>query len=65
MSDPDSECTETMIWLNFARECNYITSEEFSFTHTKYNEIGKMLGGMISNPEKFLPKKKDFEVVKQ
>lgn len=56
MTDADSECSETMVWLNFSRDCNYITVEECDNLYKQYEEVGKMLGNMIKNPEKFLPR---------
>jgi four helix bundle protein len=56
MSDADSECSETMVWLDFAKDCNYITDEKYSDLYSQYKEVGKMLGFMIKNPRKFQPK---------
>ena len=56
MTDADAECTETMIWLNFARDCKYIANDICAEKIKRYEEVGKMLGGMANNPEKFLPK---------
>ena len=58
MTDADSECTETQIWLDISRDCKYITDETRSKLVADYEEIGRMLGGMADNPEKFLPKQK-------
>lgn len=56
MSDADAECTETQIWLDFARDFSYIESEIRDRIFIKYEEVGKMLGSMIENPERFLPR---------
>ena len=56
MTDADSECSETMVWLDFSRDCNYITKEECDILYDQYKEVGKMLGNMIKNPGKFLPR---------
>jgi len=56
MTDANSECSETMVWLNFSRDCNYITVEECDNLYKRYEEVGKMLGNMIKNPRKFLPR---------
>ncbi len=53
LSDADAEATETMIWLDFAGDCNYLQDQDHTSLRSKYDEIGKMLGAMISNPEKF------------
>jgi len=56
MTDADSECSETMVWLNFSRDCNYITVEECDNLYKRFEEVDKMLGNMIKNPRKFLPR---------
>ncbi len=56
MSDADGEATETQVWLAFSRDCKYLTAERCENLLTRYEEVGRMLGGMIRNPERFLPK---------
>lgn len=56
-SDADGECTETIIWLDFAHDCEYISKEDFNQLTVRYQEVGRMLGSMTDHPEKFLPKK--------
>lgn len=56
MTDADGEASETTVHLDFSKDCGYITSEEHSDLLKCYEEVGKMLGSMIENPEKFKPK---------
>jgi four helix bundle protein len=56
LSDSDGECAETMIFLDFARDCKYINDTKHNELTEDYLQIGKMLGSMMSNPEKFSPK---------
>jgi len=56
MSDSDAEATETQVWLQFARDCGYLSAEECQRLTNEYKEVGKMLGNMILHPEKFLPR---------
>lgn len=56
MTDADGECSETMIWLDFAKDCNFISSEKHKELQEQYLEVGRMLGGMADNPDKFFPK---------
>ena len=56
LSDSDGECAETMIHLDFAKDCNYITEEKHKELIDEYLQIGKMLGSMMASPEKFKPK---------
>lgn len=56
MTDADGECTETQIWLNFSRDCEYISKRVHDQLFIGYEEVGRMLGGTADNPNKFLPK---------
>jgi four helix bundle protein len=53
LTDADSECSETIVWLNFAKDCGYITGEVLISTEEVYDEIGKLIGYMLNCPEKF------------
>ncbi|HZJ22071.1 MAG TPA: four helix bundle protein [Anaerolineales bacterium] len=53
LADADGEATETQVWLNFARDCNYLLPIHHAELIKGYEEIGKMLGTMMSMPEKF------------
>ena len=53
MADADGEATETQVWLDFARDCGYLSRERQRELTSGYEEIGKMLGGMIAHPERF------------
>jgi len=53
LSDSDSENTETQVWLDFALHCGYISEIERDLLHNKSEEVGRLLGTMIRNPEKF------------
>ncbi len=54
LTDADSEYTETQIWLDFSKDCAYITLEEYKTLTMKNAEVGKLLWYMINNHEKFL-----------
>ncbi|MBX3290880.1 MAG: four helix bundle protein [Acidobacteria bacterium] len=56
MSDADGECTETQTWLDFACDCGYISREIHSSLSDRYDSVGSMLGKMIKEPEKFMPR---------
>jgi len=56
MTDADGECSETIVWLDFAKDCNYLADGIYQDLNIKYEEIGKMLGSMAKNPDKFLTK---------
>ncbi|MBK9983522.1 MAG: four helix bundle protein [Saprospiraceae bacterium] len=58
ITDSDGEASETMVWLDFSKDCKYLSEEKHKELYEQYEEVGRMLGGMIDNPEKFLPKNK-------
>jgi len=53
VSDADAECSETIIWLRMAKDFEYIDMDLFNELTKDYEEVGRMLGGMIKHPEKF------------
>jgi four helix bundle protein len=53
LSDSDGECTETMIHLDSARDCGYITLRTYENLYDECTQIGKMLGSMMRSPGKF------------
>ena len=53
LADADAEATETQVWLDFARDCGYLDRQKNDELVEGYEEIGKMLGGMMASPEKF------------
>ncbi|SRR6056297_3123722 len=57
LSDSDAESSETLVWLDFALSCKYISTEAHKELVQKNSEIGKMLGTMIKYPDKFIIKK--------
>jgi four helix bundle protein len=53
MADADGEATETQVWLQFAESCGYLSKQRQNELLTGYEEVGRMLGGMIAHPERF------------
>ena len=53
MADADGEATETQVWIDFSHACGYMTKARQLELRSGYEEVGRMLGGMISHPEKF------------
>jgi len=53
LSDADMENTETQVWLDFALSCTYISKDVYDTLLEESLEVGKLLGYMIQNPEKF------------
>jgi four helix bundle protein len=55
MADCDAEATETQVWLDFARDCGNLSPECYGQLTAAYQELGRMLNGMIAKPESFTP----------
>ena len=53
LTDADSEQAETQHWMDTALACDYLDPGEHEVLMLKCLEVGRMLGGMISAPEKF------------
>jgi len=47
------ENSETLVWLDFALHCNYISKDIYSDCLALNEEITKLLKFMYNNPEKF------------
>lgn len=56
LSDCDGENSETDTWLDYARDCGYLTIEKHAELVNAVVEVGKMLGSILNNPEPFLLK---------
>jgi four helix bundle protein len=54
LTDCDGENSETDTSLDFAKDSGYITVQQHMDCVSVCTEVGKMLGSMIQNPEKFL-----------
>jgi len=53
LSDADMENTETQVWSDFALAGKYIDEVTYQDWNARSEEVGKMLGAMLENPEKF------------
>ena len=56
LTDADGEQNETQHWIDTAADCGYWDEEQRSALMKKCEEIGRLLGGMISKSEKFCSK---------
>ena len=54
LADADAEATEVLVWLDFANAFGYLSQQKHKDLASGYEELGKMLGGMLSAPDKFL-----------
>ena len=55
LSDADGEAAETQVWTDFAQACGYISAALQQKWIAGYEEIGRMLGGMIAHSDRFGP----------
>jgi len=55
LADSDAEATETQVWLDFALNCGYMSHDNRDRLTAGYEEVGKMLSGMMAHPERFAP----------
>ncbi len=53
MTDCDGENAETQVWLDHAVACAYVTQKDIAPIISLSEEVGRMLGDMIENPEKY------------
>lgn len=51
--DCTGEAGETEVWIDFSFDLDYIKLNQKSYLIEKYEEVIRMLSGMISQPEKF------------
>lgn len=56
LTDADGEAAETQVWLDTARDCGYLQYHYYGELMEGYKEVGRMLGGMIVSPDKFILK---------
>jgi four helix bundle protein len=53
LSDALGEEHETEVWLDFSRDCKYITTETHAQFIKEYDEVRRMPISMMNTPEKF------------
>lgn len=53
LTDSDAENSETIVWLDFSLECNYIVKEKHDSMIQQAHEVGKLINYMILHPDKY------------
>lgn len=53
LTDSLGEEYETEVWLDFSKDCQYLSTEKHLDLLNEYDEVRKMLISMINTPEKF------------
>ena len=54
LSDADMENSETIVWLDFAFACEYISKDLYDDMTKRYEETGKLINYYSENPSKFI-----------
>ena len=54
LTDADGENSETDTWLDFAKDCGYLSEEHHRYLVEECQAVGAMLGSMIKKPTPFL-----------
>ncbi len=64
--DAAGEAGEIEVWIDIAKDAGYITSKEkYDELASRYEEVNRMLYGMIEKPDKFVLKLRRNEQVLQ
>ena len=61
LTDADGEQAETQHWLDTATACKYILEPEQKTMSERCSRIGRMLGAMMADPDKWCQKAEAFE----
>ena len=56
LTDVDAENGETDTWLDFAKDCGYLSVSDHANLANECKEVGAMLGPMINDSKPFLSK---------
>jgi len=56
LTDSLGEENETEVWLDYSKDCEYISGDDRRRLTNEYEEVHKMLISMINNPDKWCPK---------
>ena len=56
VTDSDGENAETETWIDFAKDCQYITPDKHARLIERNKRIGQMLGNMINKADVFCTK---------
>ncbi len=51
--DAEGEAGETEVWLDISKDAGYITEEKYEYFMNGYDEVNRMLYGMVDKHEKF------------
>jgi len=55
--DAAAEAGETEVWLEFSRDTGYLTKGKYDELVSGYDEVNRMLYGMVEKPDRFILKR--------
>ena len=53
LTDSSGEASETEVWLDFSKDLGYLERSKYTDLMERYDEVSRMLAGMIENADKF------------
>jgi four helix bundle protein len=53
LNDSNGSCEETKVWLDFSKDCKYISPDIYTRLYNEYNRVGAMLNSLMDNWETF------------
>ncbi len=53
LNDSNGSCVETKIWLDFSKDCGYMTAEEHKELLNNYHKVGAMLNSLMRKWQTF------------
>ncbi len=56
VTDCDGENSETETWIDFAKDCQYITLDDHNRLISRNHRVGQMLGNIINKADVFCKK---------
>ena len=54
--DAAGEAGETEVWLDFGKDTGYLVKEKYDELVSGYDEVNRMLYGMVEKPDRFILK---------
>lgn len=60
--DAFGPCAETKVWLDFARDCNYLEVDRYRSLYERYEELSKMLHRLLLNWKTYNGNNTIFEI---
>ena len=60
--DAAGEAGETEVWLDISKDAEYLSTGKYKELSVGYDEVNRMLYGMVEKPEKFCFTKKGTEL---